>query len=214
MTDANVLTQEYLNALIHFDQNAAEKTVQKAMQSNEPNMVFSILEKAMVKIGEDWSNELLALSQVYMAGVITENIIQNFFPETEEFSQQRKDTAIVTLGDYHVLGKKIIHSAMRISGMNVLDLGHGLSPEEIVALVKINHIRVLLVSVLMYPTALQVLNLRQLLQKENLELKIMVGGAPFNFDSQLWQQVGADAYGYNATDAINFVNSQSADHES
>jgi len=190
--DQIFLTQELYNALIHFDQNAAEETIQKTLLATDRNLVFSVLGNAMVMIGDDWSNEKLALSQVYMAGVITENIIQNIFPESGTADLMRKNAAIVTLGDYHVLGKKIIHSAMRISGMHVLDLGHGLSPVEIVQLVKKHQIRVLLVSVLMYPTALHVLDLRKLLEKELLSVKIMVGGAPFNFDHQLWQQVGTD----------------------
>ena len=35
--------------------------------------------------------------------------------------------------------------------------------------------------------------------------KVVVGGAPFLFDDQLWQEVGADAMGKSAADAVAIV---------
>ncbi|MDF1550504.1 MAG: hypothetical protein P1P88_21970 [Bacteroidales bacterium] len=40
-----------------------------------------------------------------------------------------------------------------------------------------------------------------------MEIKILVGGSPFNFDKELWHQVGADAMGKNPGDAIKVLNS-------
>ncbi|MCG8018737.1 MAG: cobalamin B12-binding domain-containing protein, partial [Candidatus Thiodiazotropha sp. 'RUGA'] len=71
--------------------------------------------------------------------------------------------------------------------------------------VKADKIRVLLVSVLMLPSALRILDLRSALNTESLDVKILVGGAPFLFDSQLWENVGADAMGATASDAVQIV---------
>jgi methanogenic corrinoid protein MtbC1 len=44
---------------------------------------------------------------------------------------------------------------------------------------------------------------RQLLSEQGLEgrIKIIVGGAPYRFDDQLYRQVGADAWAENAIEA-------------
>jgi len=34
---------------------------------------------------------------------------------------------------------------------------------------------------------------------------LIVGGAPFRFDANLWKEVGADAMGKNASEAINII---------
>jgi len=41
----------------------------------------------------------------------------------------------------------------------------------------------------------------------NYPVKVIVGGAPFRFDSSLWKEVGADAFGYNASDAFDIIQS-------
>ena len=62
-----------------------------------------------------------------------------------------------------------------------------------------------MISVLMLPSALKVREVRQRLDEHDSDIKILVGGAPFLFDSQLWQDVGADAMGQTATDAVRIV---------
>ena len=44
-----------------------------------------------------------------------------------------------------------------------------------------------------------------MLKKRGWNGKIAVGGAPFLFDPDLWREVGADAMGKNASDAISIV---------
>ena len=50
--------------------------------------------------------------------------------------------------------------------------------------------------------ALKVKELRELLGSD---VGIVVGGAPFRFDPLLWREVGADAFGRTAADAVNIV---------
>ena len=36
-------------------------------------------------------------------------------------------------------------------------------------------------------------------------MRVIVGGAPFLFDDKLWREVGADAMGRNAAEAVTLV---------
>jgi methanogenic corrinoid protein MtbC1 len=57
----------------------------------------------------------------------------------------------------------------------------------------------------MLPSALKIKNLRKRLEAENIAVKIVVGGAPFQFDRQLWQEVKADAFGESASAAVEII---------
>jgi len=115
-------------------------------------------------------------------------------------------TAVVTYNDYHVLGKKILYSVLRSTGINVLDYGHGITTDQIIKKLKSDKIKFLLISTLMLHSALEIKELKNEIKKQELAVKIMVGGAPFIFDELLWKQVGADAMGKTPSDAINILN--------
>ncbi len=112
--------------------------------------------------------------------------------------------AIATLADYHFLGKRIVYSALRASGYGLLDYGR-VEVAEVVDRVKNDRIDIVLLSTLMLPSALLVREVRSAMDAAGLATRIVVGGAPFRFDARLWKEVGADAMGANASQAIELV---------
>jgi len=103
-----------------------------------------------------------------------------------------------------MLGKRIVYSVMRASGFELFNYGR-MDVNELVEQIIKDKLRILLVSVLMMPSALKIRELRNALDARGVQVKILVGGAPFQFDSQLWQEVGADAMGLSAGDAVSIV---------
>ena len=57
----------------------------------------------------------------------------------------------------------------------------------------------------MLPSALKIKQVRDKLVEMALDVKIVVGGAPFRFDAQLWQEVGADAMCRTASEALPLI---------
>jgi len=159
---------------------------------------------ALERIGNDWDSGALALSQIYMSGRFCEELVDRVLPPSDPDRKHQPRTAIVVLNDYHMLGKRIVYSIMRASGFELFDYGR-MDVAELVERARADRIRVLLVSVLMLPSALRIREVRDAFDAAGVELKIVVGGAPFLFDSQLWQEVGADAMGRSAADAVDIV---------
>ncbi len=112
--------------------------------------------------------------------------------------------AVATLEDSHLLGKRLLSSVLRSSGYHFHDYGQQ-NLENLVSKVQFDGIRILLVSTLMLSSALRVKELRRRLDKQGLQVKIVVGGAPFRFDQALWREVGADATSPTATGALAIV---------
>ena len=191
-------------ALLMLDKPASEKVFNDALAIGTPiEVVGELVSLALSRIGEDWENGKLALSQVYMSGVICEEIIDKVLPPQSPDRKAQPKMAIGVFEDYHLLGKRIIFSSLRASGFELSDLGGGLTIEKIVDFVQRDNIKILLLSVLMLPSALHVKALKDKLH--NSDVKIVVGGAPFRFDSQLWKEVGADACGANVLEAVQIV---------
>jgi methanogenic corrinoid protein MtbC1 len=103
------------------------------------------------------------------------------------------------------MGKRIIYATLRANGIELLDLGGGLTAEKIVDIVQKENIKILLLSVLMLPSAMR---MKTLIQKlEDKDVKVVVGGAPFRFDEALVEEIGAHYYGKDSAEALEIVNS-------
>ncbi|MCI5144861.1 MAG: cobalamin B12-binding domain-containing protein, partial [Candidatus Electrothrix sp. AR3] len=156
------------------------------------------------KIGSAWEKGNVALAQVYMSSKICEELVEQFLPSTTPEGIQQARMGITLLDDYHALGKMIISATLRASGYELQDYGR-LTATELVQRVCDDQIQIILISTLMLRSALQVKEVKNLLTAAGSSAKIIVGGAPFNFDSELWREVGADDMGTNAADAIRAV---------
>ena len=166
--------------------------------------VEELMVPALIRLGEEWNAGKVALSQIYMSSRICEDIVERMLPATATERKGHPRLAIAVLCDYHTLGKRIVLSVMRASGFDVLDYGR-MEVDELVKRVLADDVKILLISVLMLPSALKVKALRAALEAKGSRVRIAVGGAPFLFDPDLWREVGADAMGRNAAEAVSIV---------
>lgn len=202
----NTIIDQLEDALLSLDHIEVKRLLQESIVSQDPEHRMQLLiVPALERIGLKWEQGKVALSQVYLSGRICEEQVDELFPQnvSHHFTGQ-PHLAIAVLEDYHLLGKRIVYSILRASGFAVRDYGRS-TVEELVNHVQVDGIEILLISTLMLPSALRVKELRAQLQASNQPVKIVVGGAPFRFDKQLWQEVGADAVGYNASDVISII---------
>ncbi|MBE0646265.1 MAG: cobalamin B12-binding domain-containing protein [Bacteroidales bacterium] len=191
-------------SLLLLDRTSAWDVIFEVSSDTDPfETASALVSLTLERIGKDWEKGNLSLSQVYMSGVICEELIDQLLPPKSPTRIDQPNMGIAVLEDFHVLGKRIIFSVLRAGGFELEDLGHGISVNELVAKVSEKNIRVLLISVLMLPSALRVKELKEQLIESGV--KIIVGGAPFRFDANLWKEVNADYCGHNPADAIRIV---------
>lgn len=193
------------DALVALDRPRMESLfLQWVDRAGAMQAVDGLMAPALVRLGEEWSAGRTALSQIYMGSRICEDIVERMLPVQSTESESHVRPAIVVLSDYHTLGKRIVLSFMRASGVNVLDYGR-MDVNPLVERVVADEVEILLISVLMLPSALKVKDVRSALDARGRRVRIAVGGAPFQFDEALWREVGADAMGRNAADAMAIV---------
>jgi methanogenic corrinoid protein MtbC1 len=166
--------------------------------------VEQVVVPALEQVGTAWEEGSVALSQVYMSGRFCEELVDRALPPSDPDRKLQPRSAIVVLSEYHMLGKRIVYSVMRASGFELFDYRR-MDVDELVERALADKIRVLLISVLILPSALKVREVCTRLKAKNPQIKIIVGGAPFLFDDQMWREVGADAMGRSASDAVKIV---------
>ena len=200
------IVEEFQNALLSLDRIKVKEILSSEYNLNDfMSALENIVVPAMEDIGYKWEAGEVALSQVYMSGKICEEIVDTLIPQTNTKRIDDPNLAIVVYKDHHMLGKRIVSTFLRVSGYDVLDYGHASSIEELVEKIKKDKIEILLISVLMLNSALNVKEFISKLREENLKTKVVIGGAPFRFDLDLYKEVGADACGTNASDVLGII---------
>jgi methanogenic corrinoid protein MtbC1 len=205
-TSLDQLSHALERALISLDRLGARKIlIESKHPSGSLEKIEQIVVPALERIGTGWEQGTIALSQVYMSGRICEELVDEILPTSDPQRKNQPPMAIVTLEDYHSLGKRIVYSALRAAGYDLRNYGHGVLPNDLVTRALNDKIHVLLISTLMLNAALHVKQVTHQLAAARRGTKVIVGGAPFLFDPQLWREVGADAMGRTAPEAIKTV---------
>lgn len=198
----NTLAHRFEEALLAVDRVAAEELLAQASNLALADRLEQVVVPALDHIGRSWEEGAVALSQVYMAGRIAEELVAALAPARPKGTTPR--VALALLEDHHQLGKRMVHSVLLAAGHDVADLGR-VTVDELVAQVKEQHFEVVLVSVLMLASAKRVRLVAEQLALLPWAVTLVVGGAPFRLDPTLAGRLGAHAFGANAADALRLV---------
>lgn len=106
-------------------------------------------------------------------------------------------------GDIHDIGKNLVALMLKNYGFNVIDLGKDVPKEEIIKAAKENNASIIALSALMTTTMKEMKNVVDLAHEENVDSKIVIGGAVVTQDYA--DEIGADGYSSDAADAVRVV---------
>jgi len=205
MSDDISTIDAFKAALLSMDRLRARALAQPEGTSRASLALLErLIVPALEQIGAAWTAGTVALSQVYMSGRICEDLVNAIAADSMTLRPHQPRVALAVLNDHHLLGKRMVYSVLRASGFQVLDYGV-VDVDQVAARAVNEGIDVLLLSTLMLRSALQVRRVRDRLTALGSHARIGVGGAPFRFDDRLWVEVGADACGRTASDAVDVV---------
>ncbi len=207
-----LLVDELEHTLLAVDQIGTKRIIRDHCKCDSPfTCIETLIVPALEEIGRGWEEGKVSLSQVYMSGRICETIVDAMIPDTDPSRSNSPRVAIAVLEDHHTLGKRIVYSVLRAGGYTVTDYGHGLTVDQLVTNVVRDRIQILLISTLMLAAALRTREAIAGIKKELPGTQVIVGGAPFLFDPELWKEVGADAMGHAATETLEIVKRMTAE---
>ncbi|WP_045223362.1 cobalamin B12-binding domain-containing protein [Methyloterricola oryzae] len=208
MSDRNIeawhaIVKAYNEAIYDTDGERALQVVEDALaQGLTPeDVVFKVIIPALEAMMEQINHDPDAnLAQHFMTAQIATKVTERMLAK---FSQPPQTVGRVIIGtsqgDLHSLGKRIVVGCLKSLMVDVVDLGINVPPERFVDEAEAHGAQVIAISSMMVHTARSAqgcVRVRQLLKERGLEerVRIVVGGAPYRFDPQLFRQVGADAW--------------------
>ena len=212
MLDA--IVKAYNEAVFETDKEAAFDVVNAALADgvSAEDIVFKVVIPAVEEMMSNITKDPDAnLAQHFMtaqiAAEVTERMLEKFEHPPEIIGRVVIGTAA---GDLHSLGKRIVMGCLKALMVEVVDLGVNVPPEKFVDAALEHDAQVIAISAMMVHTATGengARRVRQILQERALEkrFRIVVGGAPYRFDNELYKTVGADGWapdGVNAGRAI------------
>ena len=108
-------------------------------------------------------------------------------------------------GDLHDIGKNLVGIMLKGAGFDVIDLGHDVDPEKMVATAVEQHATVIGMSALLTTTMPVMGDVVARLRERGLHgtIRTVVGGAPVT--AAFARDIGADAYGFDAANAVDVV---------
>lgn len=189
-----------------------EKAVEKVKQLLEDGMNPElILNDAMIaaldKVGDLFQEGVIYLPEMLIAARAMQAGMEILKPRLVEKGVNPKGKVVIgtVKGDLHDIGKDLVVMAVENAGFEVINLGTDISPDQFVEAIKTHNPLVVGLSALLTTTMDAMRHTITAIEKAGLrqQVKIMVGGAVVS--QKFSDEIGADYYGADSTDARNFV---------
>jgi corrinoid protein of di/trimethylamine methyltransferase len=167
------------------------------------------LKPGMDVVGEGFAKGELFIPDLMMSGEAMKTAIATLEPELMKRKQERRVLGKVVIGtvqgDIHEIGKTLVATMLAANGFEVHDLGVDVTPQQFLDEVRQVNANVLGLSALLTTTLLNqeavILTLKEAGLRD--QVKVIVGGVPA---SPEWaEEIGADGYAENATEAVQVV---------
>lgn len=154
-------------------------------------------------IGDKFKNNEVYVPEVLIAARAMNAGSEILKPRLVEGGIQAKGKAVIgtVRGDLHDIGKNLVKMMMEGKGLEVVDLGTDVSPEQFIQAYKDNNADIIACSALLTTTMNEIKNVVDACVAEGIrdEVTIMIGGAPVT--QSFCESVGADIYTPDAASA-------------
>ena len=168
------------------------------------------LAKGINKVGDDFAEEIVFLPELVMAADVMKAGMKLLDEKIKAIGKERTSQGKIVLGtvkgDIHDIGKSVVGAVLQANGYDVLDLGIDVDKETFIQALIDNNADCLGMSTLLTLPLIYMGEVIQKLKEKGLErtVKVIVGGCPVT--QEFADEIGADAVGFDAKDAVLKVN--------
>ncbi|MFK5982498.1 MAG: methionine synthase [Flavobacteriaceae bacterium] len=166
-----------------IDKFIIEDTEEARLKSNKPLDVIEIfLMTGMNVVGDLFGNGKMFLPQVVKSARVMKKAVAYLQPFIEAEKDGKayfagKILMATVKGDVHDIGKNIVSVVLGCNNYEIIDLGVMVPPEKIIEAAIKEKVDIIGLSGLITPSLDEMVYLSQELEKQNLEIPILIGGA-------------------------------------
>lgn len=201
------IKNEFLSYLLNYEKDKAAKLVLDNVKEsiNVRQVYMDIIQPVLYEIGELWHNQKISVAKEHYCTAVIQNILSMLYPYVFKGKKINRTMVSACAGpELHEIGIRMVMDFFELEGWDTYYLGANMPVQSIIDTLKEKNADMLAVSTTMtfhidYAEKL----IKQIRQDDTLKnIKIIVGGRPFNMAKDLWREIGADGYGKSAEDAI------------
>lgn len=205
------LAREYLNALLVGERHVASRLILDAVEGGAPvkDIYLQVFQKCQHEIGRLWQMNQLSVAQEHYCTAATQLVMSQLYPRI--FATEKNGRTLVATcvaGDLHEIGVRMVSDFFEMEGWDTFYIGASAPAQSVVSVTAARRAEVLAVSttITSHVGALKELIATVRAAPDCREVKVLVGGYPFNVAPDLWREVGADAVAHDAESAVEIGN--------
>ena len=201
--------KEYFEVVLGKDRQAGLQKVQEFIQRGIPikDIYLHIFQPIQYEFGRLWQNNRISIAQEHFATALTQLAMSQLYPQVYDSNRVGFRMIAACVGsEFHEVGIRMVTDFFEMAGWETYYLGANMPAEAIIEAINEYDADLLALSITL---TTQITNLRNLISqiREGIhrDIKILVGGHPFNIDPKAWQVVGADGYAADAESAVDMA---------
>jgi len=200
----DMLARRYLEALLNGDRASASQMIMQQIDKGVPikDIYLYVFQRVQHEIGRLWQINQISVAQEHYCSAATQLIMSQLYPLI--FASEKKKHSLVAAcvgGELHEIGARMVADFLEMDGWDTYYIGANSPSSTILQTISDRKAKLLAVSVTMTYHLPLVQELIDQIRTEDLDIRIMVGGYPFNQASDLWMKIGADGYAPDAQKA-------------
>jgi 5-methyltetrahydrofolate--homocysteine methyltransferase len=203
------MIKELSETLETGDAERVAELTKQALASGIPAAI--VLNQSLIlgmnRIGEKFKNREIFLPDVLLAAKAMYAGLDLLKPHLVRDGIPVRGRVVIgsIQGDLHDIGKNLVAIMLKGAGFEIFDLGNDVAPEKFVAAAQRENAQVIGMSALLTTTMPGMKKVMDLLKEKGLagQVKVIIGGAPVT--DEFRREIGADAYGYDAANAVDKV---------
>lgn len=193
--------------IVDGDEDVAAEITEELIKSgaNPLEVIEHAITPALKEVGEKLETGEVFIPDLILAGEAARVSTELLTPIIVKMGGAKyigKIVLGVVEGDTHDIGKNIVKSMLIAAGFEVIDLGTNVTAQQFIDSINSEKPAILGASAYTSATALELGRLNEALEKAGVRrnVKFVIGGAGVYRDDLL--RFGADAYGYDASEAV------------
>ena len=196
-------------AVVDGNAARARSLVQELVQAGET--VHRIIEDGLLPglktVGDKYEAGEFFLPELFAAGEVAKEVLSLLRPYMQNAEGVEKGTIVIgtVQGDVHDIGMNLVAATLEGAGYEIVNLGSNVAADRFVDAAKRHNADVVAMSSLLTTTMTYMGIVLSALEESGIRerIRILVGGAPL--DDAYARQIGADAYGKDARDALRII---------
>lgn len=207
MGDELLGNQVYLDVVKGNKSSIIEDLKSSLAEGKSPqDIIDNDLIPAVNKVGELFEQKKYFLPQLIAGATTMDMAIEYITPllNIKDAGSNKGTVVMATVeGDIHDIGKNLVVLMLKNYGYNVIDLGKDVPRDVIINSAIENNADVVGLSALMTTTMMRMKDVVDVIKKDKLELKVIIGGAVVS--QNFADEINADGYSKDANEAVKLV---------